>query len=124
MSRTNEIVSMLTAGVSLPRILLPLIGIGLLTVAASMSLNYSLAPHAELARKVFLSEAQSRPARIIQGQVFRNRTDLRTWFIQNFLQRTNTFNNVLMLQQDANNNIVTNYIASRTFFRAVTKTYA
>ncbi|PYL19936.1 MAG: hypothetical protein DMF44_15605, partial [Verrucomicrobia bacterium] len=78
MSRANEIVSMLTAGVSLPRILLPLIGIGLLTVAASMALNYSLAPHAELARKAFLSEAQSRPARIIQGQVFRNRTDLRT----------------------------------------------
>src|SRR6266498_1162412 len=77
MSRANEIVSMLTAGVSLPRILLPLIGIGLLTVAASMALNYSLAPHAELARKVFLSEAQSRPARIIQGQVFRNRSELR-----------------------------------------------
>jgi lipopolysaccharide export LptBFGC system permease protein LptF len=61
MSRSNEIVSMLTAGVSLPRVLLPLIGIGLLTVAASMALNYSLAPHAELARKTFLSEAQSRP---------------------------------------------------------------
>src|SRR5436305_5378966 len=124
MSRANEIVSMLTAGVSLPRVLLPLIGMGLLTVAASMVLNYSLAPHAELARKAFLSEAQSRPGRYVQGQIFRNRTDLRTWFIQNFLQRTNTFNNVLMLQQDANNNIVTNYIASRTFFRAVTKTYA
>ena len=53
MSRSNEIVSMLTAGVSLPRVLLPLIGIGLLTVAASMALNYSLAPHAELARKTF-----------------------------------------------------------------------
>ena len=74
MSRANEIVSMLTAGVSLPRVLLPLIGIGLLTVAASMALNYSLAPHAELARKTFLSEAQARPARNIQGQVFRNRT--------------------------------------------------
>src|ERR1051326_7145237 len=44
MSRANEIVSMLTAGVSLPRVLLPLIGMGLLTVAASMALNYSLAP--------------------------------------------------------------------------------
>ena len=101
MSRSNEIVSMLTAGVSLPRVLLPLIGIGLLTVAASMALNYSLAPHAELARKTFLSEAQSRPARNIQGQVFRNRTDLRTWFIQNFRLGDNMFNNVQVLQQDA-----------------------
>jgi len=123
MSRANEIVSMLTAGVSLPRVLLPLIGIGLLTVAATMALNYSLAPHAELARKTFLSEAQSRPGRYIQGQIFRNRTDLRTWFIQNFLQRTNTFNNVQVLQQDANDNIVTNYIASRAFFRPETKAW-
>jgi len=123
MSRANEIVSMLTAGVSLPRVLLPLIGMGLLTVAASMALNYSLAPHAELARKTFISEAQSRPGRTIQGQIFRNRTDLRTWFVQNFLQRSNTFNNVQVLQQDANDNIVTNYVAARAVYRPETKTW-
>src|SRR5881398_3981452 len=123
MSRSNEIVSMLTAGVSLPRVLLPLIGIGLLTVAATMALNYSLAPHSELARKSFLSEAQSRPGRYIQGQIFRNRTDSRTWFIQNFLPRSNTFNNVQVLQQDANDNIVTNYVATRAFYRPETKTW-
>src|SRR5881398_960929 len=121
MSRSNEIVSMLTAGVSIPRVLLPLIGVGLLTVAATMALNYSLAPHSELARKSFLSEAQSRPGRYIQGQIFRNRTDSRTWFIQNFLPRSNTFNNVQVLQQDANDNIVTNYVASRAIYRPETK---
>src|SRR5499425_731619 len=84
MSRANEIVSMLTAGVSLPRVLLPLIGVGLLTVGASMAMNYSLAPHAEMARKLFLSEARAQPERYIEGQIFRNRTDLRTWFVQNF----------------------------------------
>src|SRR2546423_4754195 len=46
MSRANEIVSMLTAGVSLPRVLLPLFGIGLLSVPATMRPNYSLAQHA------------------------------------------------------------------------------
>lgn len=123
MSRANEIVSMLTAGVSLPRVLMPLIGIGMLTAAASMALNYSLAPHAELARKTFLSEAQSRPARNIQGQVFRNRTDLRTWFIQNFRQGDDTFNNVQVLQQDAKDNIVMSYVAARAHFRPDTKTW-
>jgi lipopolysaccharide export system permease protein len=123
MSRANEIVSMLTAGVSLPRVLLPLIGIGLFTVAASMALNYSLAPHAELARKSFLSEAQSRPARNIQGQVFRNRTDLRTWFIQTFRLGDNTFNNVQVLQQDANDNIVMGYAAARAYYRPDTRTW-
>src|SRR5437867_4609672 len=122
LSRSKEIVSMLTAGVSLPRVLLPLIVMGLLTVAASMALNYSLAPHSELARKAFLSEARSRPGRYVQGQIFRNRTHLRTWVIQNFLPRTNTFNNVQVLEQDINDNIVTNYIAARASLRPETKT--
>jgi lipopolysaccharide export system permease protein len=123
MSRANEIVSMLTAGVSLPRVLLPLISMGLLTVAASMALNYSLAPHAELSRKAFLSEAQARPERRIEGQIFRNRTDDRTWFIQNFRLGSNTFNNVQVLQQDANDNIATNYVAERAFYRPETRTW-
>jgi lipopolysaccharide export system permease protein len=123
MSRANEIVSMLTAGVSLPRVLLPLIGMGLLTVAASMALNYSLAPHAEMARKLFLSEARAQPEHYIEGQIFRNRTDLRTWFIQNFRRGGNTFNNVQVLQQDANDNIVANYLAARAYYRLETKTW-
>jgi len=95
-------VSMLTAGISLPRVLVPLIGMGLLTVTASMALNYSLAPHAELARKALLSEARARPAALIEGQIFRNRTDDRTWFVQNFRHGGNSFNNVQVLQQDPN----------------------
>lgn len=121
MSRSNEIVSMLTAGVSLPRVLLPLMSIGLLTVAATMALNYSLAPHAELARKNFLSEVQAHPGRSIQGQVFRNRTDLRTWFVQNFRLGDTTFNNIQVLQQDANDNILISYIATRAEYRPDTK---
>jgi lipopolysaccharide export system permease protein len=121
MSRANEIVSMLTAGVSLPRVLFPLIAIGLLTVGASMALNYSLAPHAELARKEFFSQARGRPEASIEGQIFRNRTDARTWFIQSFRQGGNAFNNVQVLQQDANDNIVTSYVATRAFYRPETK---
>ena len=123
MSRANEVVSMLTAGISLPRVLVPLIGMGLLTVTASMALNYSLAPHAELARKTLLSEARARPAALIEGQIFRNRTDDRTWFVQNFRHGGNSFNNVQVLQQDANDNIVTNYLATRAFYRPETKTW-
>ena len=123
MSRANEIVSMLTAGVSLPRVLAPLVGMGLLTVAASMALNYSLAPHAELARKTFVAEAQAHPGRSIQGQVFRNRTDLRTWFVQNFRLGDNKFNNIQVLQQDAKDNIVMSYTAARAEYLPDTKTW-
>lgn len=122
MSRANEIVSMLTAGVSIPRMLLPLVGIGLLTVGASLALNYSLAPHAELARKNFLYIARSREI-LIQGQIFRNRTDLRTWFIQNFRPGHDLFNTVQVLQQDAHDNIVTNYLAARAIYHPESKTW-
>src|SRR5438045_3949778 len=86
MSRANEIVSMLTAGVSIPRVLAPLIGMGLLTVAATFALNYSLAPHAEMAKKNFIATA--RPHQLtLQGQLFRNRTYSPTWLIQTSLPR-------------------------------------
>ena len=79
--------------------------------------------HAELARKTLLSEARARPEAFIEGQIFRNRTDARTWFVQNFRHGGNTFNNVQVLQQDANDNIVTNYLATRAFYRPETKTW-
>ncbi len=123
MSRSNEIVSMLTAGVSIPRVLLPLIGIGLLTVAASMALNYSLAPHAELARKTFLTTAHSRRGSMIEGQIFRNRKDARTWFIQSFRPGHDQFNTVQVLQQDAHDSIIVNYLAKRAVYHPENKTW-
>jgi LPS export ABC transporter permease LptG len=112
MSRANEIVSMLTAGVSIPRVLAPLIGVGLFTVAASLALNYSLAPHAEMAKKNFVANARAHQYNV-QGQIFRNRTNLRTWFIQSFRPGHYVFNHVQVLQQDSHDNIVTNYLSPR-----------
>src|SRR5207244_10658851 len=83
MSRANEIVSMLTAGVSIPRVLAPLIGMGLLTVAGSLALNYSLAPHAEMAKKNFVATARSHQYSV-QAHIFRNRTAARTCFVHSF----------------------------------------
>ena len=44
MSRRNEIISMLTAGRSVPRIMLPLMGAGLAASALLLWLNYDLDP--------------------------------------------------------------------------------
>jgi lipopolysaccharide export system permease protein len=121
MSRSNEIVSMLTAGVSLPRVLAPLLFIGLLTTAASTALNYSLAPHGELAHKRLLEEPTSRRQLLgLTAQIFRNRTDNRTWFIQQFYPGENVFNTVHVVQQDANDHIVTNYFATRAYYHPET----
>jgi lipopolysaccharide export system permease protein len=122
MSRANEIVSMLTAGVSIPRVLAPLIGMGLLTVGASLALNYSLAPHAEMAKKNFIATARAHQFSV-QGQIFRNRTDLRTWFIQSFRPGHDIFNNVQVLQQDANDNIVESYVTPKATYHPETKTW-
>lgn len=122
MSRANEIVSMLTAGVSVPRLLLPLIAVGLLTSAVSGALNYSLAPHGEQARKAaFESMRESSREPGVTGQIFRNRSENRTWFIQRFRPERNEFITVQVLQQDADDNIVKNYMATQAFYRAPEK---
>ena len=124
MSRSNEIVSMLTAGVSLPRILAPLLSIGLLTTATSTALNYSLAPHGEYAHKRLLEDPASRRQQLgMTAQIFRNRTDNRTWFIQQFFPGDNKFTTVHIVQQDANDNIVKAYIATTAFYHPETHTW-
>lgn len=121
MSRTNEIVSMLTAGVSITRLLVPLIGIGLLTTAGCAALNYALAPHAEAARKAFLEGARGETReRGVMAQVFRNRAENRTWFIQVFRPDRGVFTTVQVLQQDEHDNIVKNYMATDAFYDANT----
>jgi lipopolysaccharide export system permease protein len=124
MSRANEIVSMLTAGISVPRVLLPLIAMGLLTSLGSAALNYSLAPHADLAHRAFVEATHShRPERVVTGQIFRNRSDNRTWFIQQFRLGENEFNTVQILQQDDQDNITRDYLATRAIYRPETKTW-
>jgi lipopolysaccharide export system permease protein len=76
-------------------------------------LNYSLAPHGEYARKRLLEDPASRRQLLgVTAQIFRNRTDNRTWFIQQFFPGENKFNTVHIIQQDANDNIVKAYIAT------------
>jgi lipopolysaccharide export system permease protein len=124
MSRSNEVVSMLTAGVSLPRILAPLLLIGLVTTATSTALNYSLAPHGEYAHKRLLEDPASRRQLLgMTAQIFRNRTDNRTWFIQQFFPGDNKFTTVHIVQQDANDNIVKAYIATTAFYHPETHTW-
>ncbi len=125
MSRANEIVSMLTAGVSVPRLILPLLAIGLLTTGVAFALNYSLSAHAELARKNFVAQVNRGGPRdvVISGQVFRNRTDNRTWYISRFRPMANEFSGVQVVQQDAEENITRNYIATEAFYDPATRAW-
>ena len=115
MSRANEIVSMLTAGISLIRVLAPLFLLGILTTAICFALNYSVAPHAEMARKLFFAPDKNTAG--LEGQIFRNRRDARTWFIQRLRANSNVFDNVEVLQQDAADQITTAFLAERAEFQ-------
>jgi lipopolysaccharide export system permease protein len=124
MSRANEIVSMLTAGISLPRVLLPLIFIGVITSLGMAALNYSLAPHADRAQRSFEEETHGRgEVKGVVGQIFRNRAENRTWFIQAFREGENEFHNVQVLQQDENDDITRDYLANRAIYHPDDKSW-
>ncbi len=84
MSRRNEILSFLTAGVSLPRLLAPLFVVAFVVTGLSTALNYKLAPNAERISKELMTEFQGRERTldVLQGVVFRNLAAGRIWYAQ------------------------------------------
>lgn len=123
MSRANEIVSMLTAGISVVRILYPVMLAGVLTAAVSLALNYSLAPHAGAGRELLIEGNKKGRRTAIEGQIFRNRRDHRTWFIQRFQPGSNQFQNVHVLQENAQEQIITSFLAARAVYRPQTNVW-
>jgi len=121
MSRSNEIISMLTAGRSVVRVLLPLICVGVLATAAGMGLSYKLAPHADEVKRNFLKDIAKGKAKGsgIEEQLFRNRSDHRTWYVQSM--RGNDLHGVHIIQQDENGNISTKWYARWAAFDPQTK---
>jgi len=102
MSRRNEIVSMLSAGVSVPRVLLPLLLVGLLLTGACTALNYELGPKGLWASAYMLDEiakGKIKNARL-DAHVFPNRTDHRIWFIQLLDAKNEQLRNVQVIEQD------------------------
>ncbi|XHR30767.1 MAG: LptF/LptG family permease [Chthoniobacteraceae bacterium] len=82
MSRSNEIIAMLTAGQSLPRLLVPLIAAGLVLTGVCMGLNYALAPHSDSIRKELKNGiSRKKKGLTLTGQMFKNRADHRTWYV-------------------------------------------
>src|SRR4029453_5443711 len=49
-------------------------------------------------------------------QIFRNRRDLRTWFIQRLRAKSNVFDNVEVLQQDSSDQVTMAFLAERAEF--------
>jgi lipopolysaccharide export system permease protein len=120
MSRANEIISMLGAGRSITRIIIPLLGVGLIATGFSLFLNYEMAPHAAAVRDELLDELKSgkKKEKQVRAYLYRNRADHRTWFIGKFSKppMTAPSKRIHIIQQDAEGNILRKYYAERMTF--------
>ncbi len=120
MSKSNEIISMLTAGKSLHRILRPVFFVGIYSSLISLALNYEWAPQAQ-GTKETIHESITRSGKgsnagSITAQLFRNRTDNRTWFAGRIpfdLSRGEKIVDVWVFQEDEIGHLKTAYHAEK-----------
>lgn len=83
LSRANEIVSMLTSGLSLPQVLKPILIVAGYLSLIGMAMNYHWAPRAEGKRAAVLRELSEKKsgATMATAVMHRNEKTGRTWFI-------------------------------------------
>ncbi len=127
MSRSNEIISMLTAGRSVMRVLLPLLFVGLGATGVCFALNYELAPHAEAIKKVALEQIGSgrRAGEIepVKGHLFRDRMNHRTWYVRQFTPGSLQLERVHITQQEPDGRITKKWYAQRAVYDPKTRNW-
>jgi LPS export ABC transporter permease LptG len=130
MSRHNEIISMLTAGRSLLRVIVPLMLMGLVITGVCFWLNMAQAPHADAVKKQMLEEitrgsrrAQARNT--LEAHLFRDRLNGRTWYVQKLRPGSTgadkkpiapALEGIHITQQDADGDIVKKWYAARALY--------
>ncbi len=123
MSRHNEIISMLTAGRSVFRVLVPLMIVGVLASALCFVLNVEWAPHAEAIKKemfqqITKGEKRAEDRLSADGYVFRDRQNNRTWFVRKLRPGSPDLGGVHITQQDANGDVLKKWYARAAHFNA------
>ena len=125
MSRSNEIISMLATGRSVPRILAPLfLFCACLTVACTW-LNYELAPHADQSHKedvgrIRFGESEMEKFRLIAGHLTKDRMTNRLWFAAVTRPNVDALGEVHITQLDDNGQPVTRWYAHEAYYDART----
>lgn len=122
MSRSNEIISMLGAGISVVRLMAPLIVVGILLSLVSMWFNHEDAPHAAATKKQLQREIKQGKMRDenLSGHLFRNREDHRTWFVRKLWMGSGRLTQVVILQQDAEGRLTDRWYANEARFDEAT----
>ena len=106
MSRSNEIIAILTSGRSLPRLLRPILTVALLSSLLCLALTYEYAPRSEVAKQALLEDIKSsHRSNLLTGQLrghlFRDRVSNRTWFIEKMVAGSPVLEGVLIFEQNS-----------------------
>lgn len=124
MSRSNEIISMLTSGRSIIGILAPVFGIGFYASFISLVLNFYWAPHADGEKeslKLAITEGHRQKTSAVNHRHF-NAADNREWFIGSIpfdLSKKNP-KNIEITELDADGNLLRRYFArSAGWFKTI-----
>lgn len=122
MSRSNEIISMLGAGVSVVRLLVPLLLVGAFLGLIAAWLNYEAVPHAAAIRKQMLRDIKRGEISDtnLSGHLFRNREDRRTWFVRKIWIGREELNRVIIIQQDEKGNLSEKWYADDASYNSAT----
>ena len=130
MSKSNEIISMISAGQSLRNILSPLFLSGIYLSLISLALNYEWAPEAQ-GRKEAVMTSIKEEAKVsgkkkryaAYGRLYRNREEHRTWFVGRIPSDLagDKLSNIEIYQSDASGNTKTAYFAEKAAWNYYTK---
>ena len=131
MSRYNELISMMSAGRSVARIISPVLIFGAWCSFAVMALNYQLAPQSDRTKQEMLKEnsrrTSARDAKGVEFNVpYRNREDRRNWLIFRLpydLSDRNSMNEVWVMQQDKMGDPQFMIVAKRAAWNAALRTW-
>jgi len=130
LSRYNELISMMSAGRSVARILAPVLIFAAWCALAVMALNYQLAPQSDRTKEEMLNTGRRSSMKDTKGVEFnvayRNREDRRNWLIFRLpydLSDKNSMNEVWVMQQDKAGNPGTMIVAKRAAWNAANRAW-
>jgi lipopolysaccharide export system permease protein len=123
MSRSNEVISMLGAGRSVVRILIPLMAVGLVLTGITAYFNYESAPQATGMKKQTVGDIKRgrKKERSISGHMFKNREEHRLWFASRLSLENGTLQDLQIVQQDPEGNILEQWYAGQGVYDPATK---
>lgn len=121
MSRANEVISMLTAGRSVVRVLSPLMVCGVIATGICLWLNYELAPMADSVRKIDLEritkgEKRAESRFTVEALLAKDRMSNRVWFVRRMRMDTNRLDDVHITQLNDRGEPITRWFAQGAIY--------